>query len=259
MVLYLYVTLDRWMTAPMTRVYLQGHHFAQLQHMPVAAKTHSRQLTEANVVAGGMQIIFAETAEPPHMISELKDFLSTLGKLNPVDVVMVAKLMKVRSYSTGEFLTQTGHSTELFAILKGMTRNYIILPNGEEKTMRLNNEGTVTASPTVFTDDETAPEIIVALENCLIASLDVRELEKLADHRPNVMAMFASELKKAITESREQVWFHTVLTPEDRYLYIRERYPQLLQRVQIKYLASYIGITPVSLSRIRARLVKPGK
>ncbi len=45
-------------------------------------------------------------------------------------------------------------------------------------------------------------------------------------------------------------------TAEERYLEFIEEYPNLLQRIPLKYLASYLGVTPVSLSRIRNKVAK---
>lgn len=62
--------------------------------------------------------------------------------------------------------------------------------------------------------------------------------------------------KEIITSNVEQIKFLTILAPEERYVLFCKTYPKLQQRIKQKFLASYLGITPTSLSRIRARLAK---
>lgn len=70
--------------------------------------------------------------------------------------------------------------------------------------------------------------------------------------------MYVKALEKAFLEIVERIEYHSVLNPDQRYEYLMEHRPEILERVPLKYIASYIGITPVSLSRLRARLVGKG-
>jgi hypothetical protein len=65
--------------------------------------------------------------------------------------------------------------------------------------------------------------------------------------------LYNEGLKEAFREAIMRVEFFTVLSPEQRYKTLLEESPELIQRVPQKYLASYLGITTVSLSRIRNR------
>lgn len=194
------------------------------------------------------------------MLAELKDYLSTLRLLNTKDVLLLASLAKVRKYQAGEFVLRTGDvSADFFIVLKGALRNYAELTNGDERTMRLSLNGMFTSNPGALFGDRASSESIIAIEDSLVACVSRAELEKLVQDRPSLHTFYTHQLKQAMLEAHEQAWFHTVLTPEERYVFIRDKYPQFLQRVQIKFLASYIGVTPVSLSRIRARLARSGK
>ena len=68
------------------------------------------------------------------------------------------------------------------------------------------------------------------------------------------MSLYSEGLADAFLEAADRVRFFTLLTPEERYIKMLEESPKLVQRVPQKYLASYIGVTTVSLSRIRKRV-----
>ena len=61
-----------------------------------------------------------------------------------------------------------------------------------------------------------------------------------------------------MAEAAEQVKFYTVLSPEERFIALRDQHPELMQSVPHKYLASYIGMIPTSFSRMKARVAEKG-
>ena len=61
-------------------------------------------------------------------------------------------------------------------------------------------------------------------------------------------------MEKEIILVEERLISRLLLNATERYKNLMDHYPQLLQRVQLNYIASYLGITPVSLSRIRAEI-----
>ena len=125
--------------------------------------------------------------------------------------------------------------------------------------MKFTFEGMTTASRSSFFKVSPASETIEAMEDCWVGILDRNEFEKLAKERPNILWMYSQQLKEAADKAAEHIWFHTVLSPEERYIHLRDNYPQIIRRAQVKLIASFLGITPVSLSRIRARLAASGK
>lgn len=194
------------------------------------------------------------------MIKELKKYLEELRILNLKDMALIAGITKIKKVKAGEYLViEGGRNQDYLVVLDGLVRNYVGLPGGEERTMRLSYEGMFTSTPNVLEGEPIATETIVALENSLIATINRYEAEKLASERPNFMLMYMEQLRKGVVEANEMIRFFTTLSPEDRYIYLRDKHPILLQRVQLNYLASFMGISPGSLYRIRARVAKSGK
>ncbi len=191
---------------------------------------------------------------------ELKEFLAAIRVLNAKDIILFAKLVRIRRVKAGEILVRMGEqNSDVFLMLKGHARNYAEMANGDERTMRFTFEGMIAATPSSFMDALVSPESLVVVEDGLIAQVNRKDVEALGKERPNVQIAYVEELKKGMLEAHEHLSLHIHLSPEERYEHLMKTQPELLRRAQIKHLASFIGVTPVSLSRIRARLAKRAK
>ena len=128
------------------------------------------------------------------MITELKSYLSTLKTLSVKDIAAYVKIVKIQRYKVGEFIVKqnvTTSNARYYVVLKGLLRNYILLPNGEERTMRLSHELMATADPSGLFGAEKMQETIVALEDSIVISVDREALETLCQDSPNMLKMYA--------------------------------------------------------------------
>jgi CRP-like cAMP-binding protein len=95
---------------------------------------------------------------------------------------------------------------------------------------------------------------IEALTPVTVLQLDKPSLERLYTEVPAFERFFRILHQNAYLAQNRRILNNISMTGEARYFDLLERYPQLVQRVPQKYIASYLGITPVFLSQIRARL-----
>ena len=97
---------------------------------------------------------------------------------------------------------------------------------------------------------------VLALEDTIIERIDFKSLQKAysisGDHQKNGRKI--AEL--LYIKANQRTLSYITKTAEERYIDFIEEYPKFLQRIPLKYLASYLGITPVSLSRIRNKITK---
>ena len=191
------------------------------------------------------------------MLEELRHFLDQFKFLSPKDVVAVAGLANVRRVKKGEHIFYSGdmHYT-LYLVLTGFTRTYVVRDDGDERTVYLAGPGMGVGSSKTVYKDQPSNENVVALENCILISWDLTEFKRIAANRPAMYRWYAEMLERNFIEAVERVEFHTLMTPEQRYEYLLETRSDIFNRVPLKYIASYIGITPGSLSRLRARIVR---
>ena len=84
------------------------------------------------------------------------------------------------------------------------------------------------------------------------------KFKRLAKQNIHFMSLHNEGLEDSMLDAIERIRFFIMMTPEERYAQLLRKSPHLIQRVPQKYLASYLGVTTVSLSRIRKRISESG-
>lgn len=151
------------------------------------------------------------------------------------------------------FLESTNVNTKLGFLVKGLVR-YFVFKNEEESTIEFTKEGEFVADYESFITKKPSLQNIQALEDCEFLIIDYEELQKLYAVSRN-----ANLLGRIIIEHRFIIMVNQLLTvhrysPEDRYRYFLNHYKDLTQRIPQYLIASYVGVKPQSLSRIRKRI-----
>lgn len=163
---------------------------------------------------------------------------------------------RIRKYRKGDFILKEGQTENYLSILlSGITRHYVLV-RGEEISFDFSFQHEFNCSYSSFIQQSASMFCIQALDDCVLASLHYDFLQKLYEQFPisNKFGRTAVEQYYLWRERREL----SLLTEsaKDRYIHLLEKYPVYLERVPLKYLASYLNIKPESLSRIRNELSK---
>jgi len=183
------------------------------------------------------------------------EYFKNFSFLSLEDLKLICSSVRIKKLSPGERVVSEGEKFYFMVIiLKGLLRSYIIMSTEEERTVYLAHEGMPNGCPESIFEDKPASVTIEALEPSILLYIDIRGLDKIARDRPALLRLRIKLMEHAFMEVVNRVKFLTDFTQEERYTYLRNNHPQLIKRVSQKYLASYIGVTPVSLSRIKARI-----
>ncbi len=186
--------------------------------------------------------------------------LKSLCALAPVDLPEVHdwldQLEHRRIDAKTQLVTAGAEAPDVFFVVRGLTRLYLLRQDGREINRAFHREGDFTGSHAAAATGAPSRTFVEALEPTEVLVLPFRELEALAAGLPPVQLFLrrAAEQRFWLKESREAELLGTTAT--ERYLAIVRDAPWLLQRVPQRHLASYLGITEVSLSRIRGRLAR---
>lgn len=190
----------------------------------------------------------------------LIEYFKRFPYLSYEDVKLFLTLGKFKRAKKGELIIPIGSlNYHGIIVLKGLLRNYIVTSEGDEKTLLLSKEGMQTGSYSTIFYDQPSIECIQAIEPSILFLVDSNAVDKIASRHTKLLLFQNKILKNILAESIERIIFFTALSPEERFIHFREKYPDLIERVPQKYLASYIGVTTVSLSRIKNRIVQKSK
>jgi CRP-like cAMP-binding protein len=187
--------------------------------------------------------------------AKFKNIFPFVQDLSDTDLISFFQHVKVAHYKAGEtFLKNGSNNTSVYYVNKGLVRSFFINEKGEEITNRLRYEFQLFGSYDTIFFKKPSRFNFQALENSELYEIDFFVLQEIlnANHKYNDARRFF--ITEALIQSLNALDDFILLTPEERYLKFMEENPALLNRVPIKYIANVLGITPVSLSRIRKRI-----
>jgi len=157
---------------------------------------------------------------------------------------------------SGELYLDVGEIPKYFSfVASGLFRYYYITKEGEEFTKHFSIENTFMVSISAFLQNRGSYFFIEALEDSTILSADLKHLYSLSKTNMNIMNFMVKlfETLFILKEKREADFL--LKDARERYEEFLLDYPGLEDRVMQYHIASYLGINPVSLSRIRKGLV----
>jgi CRP-like cAMP-binding protein len=159
-----------------------------------------------------------------------------------------------QEFKKGKILSKPGELVqEVHFIISGGIRMYYV-KNNREYTCSFCFEGSYLGDYKSMLTSQPSRLYVEAIEDTVVYSLSKENMEELYHHSPEFIQFgkrFAEFLFTEITSRNESFLFET---PEERYIQIMDEYPQLIQRIPQYMLASYIGVTPETISRIRKRI-----
>lgn len=167
----------------------------------------------------------------------------------------IDKLQKEEFFKKGTvFLAEGQLMRNSYYVIKGCVRKYL-LKDGEEKTAEffLENDS-ITTGPSGLHNNK-ATYSLECLEDTTLKVISSVQEEILYNKFPRFQAMCRVSTEKRLEEYQEKFAKFIASSPEERYLDLLENRPELLNRVPQYQLASFLGVKPESLSRIRKRLM----
>ena len=188
-------------------------------------------------------------------IEKLRTLYKFSKELSLQDAQDLLKTAKSTSFKKKEIIFEEGSKdTQVYFLRKGLVRMYHIKENGEEITFSLIPENNVVANFDFIATEKPSPFYYETFENCSFFRIDYQVLDNIVSKNANLEANRKYFLRKMIFKVKERLETFVLLNPEERYLKFIKDFPDLTNRVPDKYIANVLGITPVSLSRIRKRI-----
>ena len=145
-------------------------------------------------------------------------------------------------------------SRKMYFVKKGSLRLYYY-KDGEEVCGKFFFENELAGSFESYIKQVPGLQVIETLENTELISLNYDDQQKVFQKYPVFYKLFLNLLQESFGQVQKLTTLYILTDPLERYLYLIKAYPQIAARVPQKYIASFLGITPFSLSRIRKRIL----
>lgn len=186
----------------------------------------------------------------------MENIINKIRQAYPVsDEALEALLanMQVRHYPKGTYIVQSGVTDRLvYFIEEGVTRS-VFHHNGEDTTTWFSQEGDITFGMDSLYYRQPSVESIETLSDCKIYVVDIDKLNTLYEKHIDI-ANWGRILHQNVNKELSHLFVERLqLSPKERYERFNQCHPGLVNRVKLKYIAAFLGISIYTLSRVRAK------
>lgn len=183
------------------------------------------------------------------------DFIGKYITLTEEEIRVIKSQNLIKHYAKNEVLLSEGEqASTCYFVLKGCVRAYYII-DGEERNTDFYTESQ-SITPVSYFNREPSAYFLSCLEDCVLALGDEERNKALIEQVPRLGELITKMSGELLMQKVVEFDQFKNDTPEQRYLKLMENRPDLMSRIPLYHLASYLGITQVSLSRIRKRLTQ---
>lgn len=187
------------------------------------------------------------------MHQSLLKYLGQIAELDDHEVELITSSFKPLFLAKGDYFLQAGEVNKHVGYLENGLVRYFVYKDGEESTFEFTKEGEFLADYQSFNNKTASCQNIQAIEDCSLLIIDYPSVQNIFNTTKN-----GNLIGRLIVEHRFDVMVNQLLAiymqnHEERYKSFVNHYSDLNQRIPQYLIASYVGVKPPSLSRIRRR------
>ncbi|WP_413512335.1 Crp/Fnr family transcriptional regulator [Myroides odoratus] len=160
-------------------------------------------------------------------------------------------------YSKNQRIEEEGKIPQyLYFVVSGFVRLYHYNDKGEQLTTHINCPPGFITSYSNFSNQTPSEENLECITDCKLLRITKANLDFLIGQSVSFKDFSISVFQEALTYNEKRARELATLSAEMRYLKLLEEYPELVHHVPMQYIASYLGMNPKSLSRIRKQIIR---
>lgn len=192
-----------------------------------------------------------------HTFAILRTYLESRASFREDEFDFLKSAFRTASLRAGDFLQRAGELVTYAAfVAKGFLRSYTIDAKGKEHIVQFAPENWWLADAVSLMNKTPSQYFFEAIEDSQLLLIDVPSHQRVIDTIPGYAAAFRTGLQKHAAAKDQRIVHSLSASAEERYLTFLQTYPSIVQRVPQWMLASYLGISPETLSRIRKDLCR---
>ncbi len=183
----------------------------------------------------------------------LESYIAEVLELPGEDISLLVGCVISRKLKKGEVLLREGEVCRSFYLVeKGCLRTYYN-KDGVSINLNFTFEGSFTSNLKSYRSRKPSEHIIEAAEKTSVWIFNANTLSGFISEHPEIARFIRRLAINLLIASEEYSDLFKISTPAERYHYIEKNNPQLLQRISLSQMASYLGIARETLSRIRSK------
>jgi CRP-like cAMP-binding protein len=186
------------------------------------------------------------------MFNEFETFIKSQTDLTPADIALMRSVAVEKTLRRKEVLLHSAEKRRYkIFVSKGLLRNYCTKQDGREHIIHFVPENSWTINAETHDGNNTFRYDIDALENSEVVMWPQNDFEYLFDNIPGLKVYSNNLISRSMSNVRKRLLSAISSTPEERYDEFVENYPEVFSRVPLHMVASYLGVSLKTLSRIR--------
>ena len=189
-------------------------------------------------------------------IQPLLNYIKNYVSLTKEEEQFLNSKVTYRKYLKGQYIIQQGDvcKYECF-VVKGCTKMFHVNEEGQEHILMFSIEDWWTSDMGSFITQTPADFSVMCLEPTELVMFSHDIIEELYQKIPKLERFFRQIIEKAFVASQKRIVRNFSLSAKERYLYFKNQYPKIEQRIPQYMVASYLGITKEFLSKIKKQLL----
>ena len=192
------------------------------------------------------------TKQHIHFYQTLFDSVEEIVEMPKYDRDLCTKFFEPVVVPKSTIIEQAGRiPRHQYFIISGYLRNFYMNSKGEEVTIDINNGPRFFTSYTHFMNRTVSFENIECISECELLKVHRDDVDILYQKGLSIKDYTMKILQKYLNEEKKRMKEMSTFSAEQRYVKFMKTHPNIIQNVPLKYIASYLGIRPESLSRIR--------
>ncbi|MFT5166170.1 MAG: CRP-like cAMP-binding protein [Saprospiraceae bacterium] len=187
-------------------------------------------------------------------MQNLTNKINSYIRLSEEELNLATKFYRRKAIPKGDLIIQPGQYVKHWHFVDSGCFYFYSLKDGKEKVLEFFTESNFFTDIYAYIQDVPSNCYVKATEDSVIYSILKQDLQKSYDHSHKIERIGRLSMQDTVLETFRRIAHLNNLTNEERYLRLLEKRPALFQRVPQYMIASYLGLTPVGLSKIRRRL-----